>query len=282
VVVVNAGRKYEYRGQSLTLRQWSRKLRIAPSTLKTRAQRGLSVEEILAPLQRKPIADQLIPGKRLGRWEVLELLRPNKNGVKGRVLARCECGTVKDVDANSLLHGGTTSCGCWNRDYNRKLHTKYGDGKNRGTRLFRIWWEIKMRCHHPDYAAYADYGAKGIVVCEEWRWNFENFRRDMGERPPGKYLVRIDPNGPYSPENCRWGDTHDHPGAIYATIDGIKLRLTEWSRLSGVPRATIWTRVKQRKWKIKNAIFTPLGNQPGDYDVLKVCELLKTLRKEDQ
>lgn len=136
-------------------------------------------------------------GKKFGEWEVKKYLGEDNYGCTIYV-CQCSCGKKKNVSSNSLKSGNTKSCGSHPRKHG---HTK----KHSKSRTYNSWASMISRCYNVNETNFKYWGGRGITVAPEW-FDFRNFLRDMGERPEGFTLDRIDVDKNYSKENCRWAD----------------------------------------------------------------------------
>lgn len=176
-----------------------------------------------------------ITGQRFGRLTALKRLYSANNGVS-YWLCKCDCGNEVVRGLGSLRTNRNHSCGCWIKEGN--MCRRHSACK---TITYRSWSSIKARCKDKTDSHYADYGGRGIKVCDRWlgKHGFENFLADMGERPGKEYSIdRIDVNGNYEPSNCRWAtaetQANNKRSNIYIEHNGERHSICDWSRSFGV------------------------------------------------
>ena len=139
----------------------------------------------------------------------LKVLRLHSRGDgRAKWVFLCGCGQEFVCRTNNIRSGNTRSCGCLSDASRKSSENKYvKHGHNRPgsvTREYNSYTSMKTRCLNPNSPNYSMYGGRGIAICQRWLDGFENFLADMGERPNGKTLDRIDVDGNYEPGNCRW------------------------------------------------------------------------------
>ncbi|MGE0584134.1 MAG: hypothetical protein AB7O39_03265 [Flavobacteriaceae bacterium] len=231
-------------------------------------------------------------GERIGYWTVLEPASPDKKR-NSRWLCRCVCGVRKTVYQQSLASGKSRSCGCATRvilrDATRKAKLRHGHTANRrATAEYDCWTKIKGRCFNPGAHDYPRYGGRGITVAPEWKCDFEKFLSDMGPRPDGMSIDRIDVNGNYEPGNCRWAtDTEqarNRRNSCLISAFGMEMNLHDLCDLIDGDAAAIYRRIHTLGWAHERAITTPSadnGRGPGGRyyaDLSKVKELMELTR----
>jgi len=171
-------------------------------------------------------------------------------------LCRCSCGVEKEIDRYAILSGATKSCGCLQRD---SASTKMSKHKKSSDPVYKIWTAMKDRCQNPNCKGYDLYGRRGICVCERWQ-KFENFYADMGDRPDGKSLDRINNDGPYAPWNCEWrdnkGQSRNRRNNVWLEFNGKRQVIKDWANETGLHETTISYRLRQG-WTVEEALTTP-------------------------
>jgi len=204
-----------------------------------------------------------LTGRKFGRLTALRFTGETKSS--GRIWeCRCDCGKTLRASVGQLRSGMTKSCGCWNLDVLRERSTKHGYSK-RGhkNRIYWIWGHIKSRCNSPSNPDYANYGGRGISICEEWK-DFNAFLKWASSTGyhEGLSIDRIDVNGNYEPSNCRWANDSEQANnkrnnhiEIY---NGKPHTLAELSRISGIPYHTLKARLNVMKWPLEKALKHPV------------------------
>lgn len=182
-------------------------------------------------------------------------MSPEIKGKPRGWLFQCECGGTKETMENLVVSGKTRSCGCL-----AKPKPKYGGMPARLIPEYKIWKDMKRRCSGKS-KKHRTYILRGTSVCDRWKNSFENFYNNMGPRPSEKYSIdRINNEGHYCPENCRWATLYEQSinkcTTAFLTFNGQTLPLKEWSRIYNIPYRRLRSRL-DRNWSIEETLLTP-------------------------
>lgn len=198
------------------------------------------------------------PGDRFGRLVIVEKTE-RRQGSHAMYLCKCDCGGTKTVQSANLTNGNTRSCGCLATETNLRRLTTHGGTH---TRLYSIWHGVIQRCENKNAPAYPLYGGRGISVCQEWK-NFAVFRKDMSDGYDDSLeLDRIDNDGNYTKENCRWATKREQcrnrRNNRLVTFRGKTKTLVAWAEELGLKYTTLYYRIHFAGWSVEEALESPM------------------------
>jgi hypothetical protein len=178
----------------------------------------------------------------------------------------CDCGRETTTDGGHLTTGHTKSCGCTARARAASGRRRHG---MTDTPTYKVWCNMRDRCERQEATAYANYGGRGITVCEAWR-SFAAFLSDMGQRPSLAHSIdRIDNDGNYEPGNCRWATDLDQANNKrsnrFITHAGETMTLHAWSVRTGLSATLIHKRMKDLGWSVERALTTKADPTAGRF-----------------
>jgi len=193
-----------------------------------------------------------------GRLTIIEEIPGSSRKIPRKVLCRCICGVKKIFVLGELRRGKSTSCGCFQKENVRKQQLTHG---MKGTEIYESWHSMKQRCLNQNHKSFKDYGGREIKICDRWLNSFENFYKDMGDRPKKMTIDRIDNNGNYCKENCRWATTKEQAknrrNTVLIKYKGQTMCQSDWGRKTGLGIDVICRRIKNGYTK-EEAVSLPL------------------------
>lgn len=200
--------------------------------------------------KREPRLDKI--GEKYGFLTIKNVFFEKKgNKLRSVCECVCDCGNKVNVLLYTLYRRETRSCGCYKK--NNPANFKHGmSKKGKWTDEYATYSGMIQRCYNKKSKRYKDYGGRGIKVCDKWKGNFVNFYNDMGKRPSPKHsLDRIDVNGDYSPENCRWATDAEQAANtrknIWIEYNGERKILSHWCKILDIKDYSLSTWIKKGK-----------------------------------
>lgn len=209
-------------------------------------------------------------GQRFGRLVVIA--RSEEKNHRGRTVWRCvcDCGGEKACEGQHLVRGSIASCGCL-ADESR--HRRPSPNRKHGlthTTMWTIWKDMVRRCYDETDPAFSHYGGRGITVCERWRHDVAAFAGDMGARPPGMMIERVDNDRGYELGNCIWADAitqqNNRRNNHRITHAGRTLTVAQWAREVGMQASTLIKRI-EGGWPFERAISQPVRPRRSSEEV---------------
>jgi len=183
-------------------------------------------------------------GEKFGRWTVMSKAKNKGKNTAWNCL--CECGTERSVLTHNLTRGKSSSCGCGQKEAASKANTTHG---KRNTKLYGVYSGMKQRCYNENSPAYEYYGGKGVYICKEWLDDFMNFYNWAKANGYGKDMSidRIDPNGNYEPDNCRWvtmeKQQNNKLNSMFIIIGNEKKTISEWAKTRKTNQQTLYSKI---------------------------------------
>lgn len=200
-----------------------------------------------------------LTGHRFGRLVVIDQAPNRGNRVMWNCI--CDCGNRAIVNGGKLRSGHTRSCGCLLKDTVSDLFSTH---RETNTPLYRMWYNMKVRCNYPKSDHYRFYGARGITVCPEWEDSYEAFRDWAVESGyvDGLTIERKDNDKGYNPDNCRFipmrNQFYNTRRNHFVEYNGETKTVSEWSEITGIPYQTLLARLIRYGWTTKDALTTPV------------------------
>ena len=198
-----------------------------------------------------------LTGQRFGKLTVISMHPVQTKTHRAQWNCLCDCGNTKIITAAHLIHKQTRSCGCYRKEVITARNTTHNMTQ---TSTYRSFLAMHRRCYDKYNEHYLYYGARGITVCDRWKNSFENFHADMGNRPEGKTLERINNEEGYSPQNCVWAtptqQASNRRNNVKIEINGEIKTVAEWCRVTQIKQSTVSERIK-RGWNPIHAVLTP-------------------------
>ena len=204
-----------------------------------------------------------IGGRRYGKLVAIKPTGGTKNGSK-IWLCQCDCGNTKTTTVRMLNSGKTSSCGCYKIEKARANLTTHN---KRNTRLYTIWNHMKDRCYNPNSKIYRFYGGRNIIICDEWKNDFETFYNWAINNGYDDSLTidRINSFGNYEPSNCRWITIQDQQrnrtNNRFITYNNETKTLSQWATEYGFTWEQLRDRIDKLGWDFEKAILTPIHKQ---------------------